>query len=93
MTNAKATKSGATSKKTSAKPKATEKVAASKKTAASEKKTVSKKASSKKQSTAALSPEQRYKMIEVAAYYLAEKNGFAGNPVDYWIAAEIQISE
>lgn len=31
---------------------------------------------------------ERYKMIEVAAYYLAEKNGFAGNASDYWIEAE-----
>jgi predicted flap endonuclease-1-like 5' DNA nuclease len=34
---------------------------------------------------------ERYKMIEVAAYYLAEKNGFAGSAADYWIDAEIMI--
>lgn len=34
---------------------------------------------------------ERYKMIEVAAYYLAEKNGFAGSAADYWIDAEIII--
>lgn len=42
------------------------------------------------------SPENsqlRYKMIEVAAYYLAEKDGFAGSPVEYWIAAELQFSK
>jgi hypothetical protein len=32
-------------------------------------------------------------MIEVAAYYLAEKDGFAGSPVEYWIAAELQFSK
>lgn len=31
---------------------------------------------------------ERYKMIEVAAYYLAEKNAFVGNASDYWIEAE-----
>lgn len=37
--------------------------------------------------------EERYRMIEVAAYFLAERNGFKGNPVEYWTAAEIQISK
>jgi hypothetical protein len=32
-------------------------------------------------------------MTEVAAYYIAQKNGFAGNASDYWIAAEAQISD
>lgn len=31
---------------------------------------------------------ERYKMIEVAAYYLAEQNSFAGNAADYWVEAE-----
>ena len=31
-------------------------------------------------------------MIQVAAYYLAERDNFAGNPIEYWAAAEIQIS-
>ncbi len=34
---------------------------------------------------------QRHKMIEEAAYFLAEKNFFAGHSVDYWVAAEAQI--
>lgn len=38
------------------------------------------------------SAEERYKMIQEAAYFLAEKNGFAGNPADYWGAAEQQIN-
>ena len=41
---------------------------------------------------AALSPEQRYRMVQEAAYFMAEKNGFAGKSEDYWAAAEIQIS-
>ena len=36
---------------------------------------------------------ERYKMIEVAAYYLAEKKSFAGNSTDYWVAAEAQIKK
>ncbi|HEX5539063.1 MAG TPA: DUF2934 domain-containing protein [Methylophilaceae bacterium] len=39
-----------------------------------------------------LSDEERYKMTEVAAYFLAERNNFSGNPVEYWRAAEVQIS-
>ena len=36
---------------------------------------------------------ERYKMIEVAAYYIAEKNGFAGHSIDYWAAAEKEIDK
>lgn len=36
-------------------------------------------------------PEQRYKMTQEAAYYLAEKGGFAGDAAEYWIRAEAQI--
>ena len=40
-----------------------------------------------------LSPEERYRMTEVAAYYLAERNGFQGHPGDYWREAEAQITQ
>lgn len=89
-------KKAATIKKAAA-PKATAKPKASAaKTATAAKKTTAAKSAAKpaakksKASTANL--QERYKMIEVAAYYIAEKNGFSGNPVDYWIAAEAQIS-
>lgn len=36
---------------------------------------------------------ERYKMIEVAAYYLAEKHKFAGHAADYWIEAEKIINQ
>lgn len=36
---------------------------------------------------------ERYKMIEVAAYYLAEKHKFAGHAADYWIEAEKMINK
>ncbi|HKB58613.1 MAG TPA: DUF2934 domain-containing protein [Gallionellaceae bacterium] len=39
-----------------------------------------------------ISPEQRYRMTQEAAYFLAEKSGFAGNAADYWIRAEAQLS-
>ena len=39
------------------------------------------------------SPEERYHMLQEAAYYLAEKDNFAGDPVGYWRAAEKKIGE
>lgn len=80
------------------KPKTAPKTTAAKKTAATTKKPATKPAAAKKTSTrktkaATGSLEERYRMIEVAAYYIAEKDGFAGNPVDYWIAAELQFKE
>jgi hypothetical protein len=46
-----------------------------------------------KQTPSGISPEQRYHMIQEAAYFIAEKNGFAGAAMDYWITAEAQISK
>jgi len=40
-----------------------------------------------------LSAEERYRMTEVAAYFMAERNNFSGNPVEYWQAAESQIRQ
>lgn len=81
--------------KAAEKPKA---AAAKKETTATKKASTAKTAAAKKPATkktkAATSDlEQRYKLVEVAAYYLAEKDGFTGNPVDYWIAAELQVSK
>lgn len=43
-------------------------------------------------SKGAVSAETREKMIAVAAYYLAEERGFAGqDPDEDWIRAEAQI--
>ena len=40
----------------------------------------------------ALSAAQRAHYVEVAAFYIAERRGFAGaNPADDWIAAEAEI--
>ena len=41
--------------------------------------------------SAAPSPEQRYRMVQEAAYFVAEKNNFAIDPMDCWIAAEVAI--
>jgi hypothetical protein len=38
------------------------------------------------------SPEQRYRMVQDAAYFIAEKNGFKAGSMDYWIAAEAEIA-
>jgi hypothetical protein len=37
-------------------------------------------------------PEERYRMTQEAAYFIAERNGFAGGAMDYWVEAEAQIS-
>lgn len=40
-----------------------------------------------------VSPQLRHEMIEVAAYYLAEKRGFrGGDPVADWLASEKDIN-
>ena len=87
------TEKSCTAKTTTAKKTAPKKVdvkkAPSDKTVAA-KKTVTKKPAAKK--TSQPSPEALYKMTEVAAYYIAQNNDFSGNPSDYWIAAEAQIS-
>lgn len=76
--------------KTATKPKtsATKAPAETKKTATAKSAT---KPASKKTKATTVDLEQRYRMIEVAAYFIAESDGFSGNPVDYWIAAEAQI--
>ncbi|MCB5189534.1 DUF2934 domain-containing protein [Methylobacillus arboreus] len=85
----------ATTKSTTSKKPATPKAVIAK--PAAEKKTTTRKASTSKAKTtdkvSQISPEERYRMVEVAAYFLAERNSFAGNPVEYWTAAEAQISK
>lgn len=97
-TVAKSATKTATSKTTAktAAPKTTPKAATPKAAAAKAAPTVKKpaaprtKAAGKK--AAAPTAEQRYRMVQDAAYYLAEKNGFKGGAMDYWIAAEAQIA-
>lgn len=41
-----------------------------------------------------VSPEQRHNYIEVAAFYVAQRRGFApGNPLDDWATAEIEVDQ
>jgi len=79
-----------------AKKSTTAKKAAAPKTAS--KKTVldkaAKQATSRKKTAkpAIITSEERYKMIEVAAYYIAEKKGFGHQHMDYWLEAEQEIN-
>jgi hypothetical protein len=68
--------------------------AAVKKTAApaTEKKSPVKKASAAKAGKAQVSPEERYRMVQTAAYFIAERNGFLGYPDDHWLQAELEIA-
>mgnify|MGYP000109059718 CR=1 FL=1 len=40
-----------------------------------------------------VSPEERFRMIQEAAYLIAEQDGFRHHPDHYWFAAERQIAE
>jgi hypothetical protein len=40
----------------------------------------------------ALSPEERYKRIEQAAYFIAERHGFNGDSAYFWSLAEAEIN-
>ena len=86
----------ATPKSTTAKTPATPKAVVAKPTTV-KKTTTTKKASTSKpklsDGATKISPEERYRMVEVAAYFLAERNGFAGSPVEYWSNAEAQINK
>jgi len=77
-----ATTAKKTTKSTAKKPRAAKKTTATKTT--STKKRVTKKRT--------VSAEERYKMTEVAAYYIAEQHNFQGNPTDYWVIAEAEIN-
>ena len=77
-----------TKKKPAAKKPAAKKPAAKK--PAPKKAAIKKTAASKPNK---ISAEERYRMVEVAAYFMAERNKFAGNPVGYWTAAEVQIKK
>ena len=81
----KAAAKNAPAKKAAAK-KAPAKKAAAKK-APAKKKAVAKKAAEKVQYTA----EQVYSMIEQAAYFAAENDGFSKDPAEYWAQAEATI--
>jgi len=86
-------------KKTTAKKaakKKTSKKKADKKKTTSAKKTAAKKAASKSTppSRLAITGEERWKMIAIAAYHKAEKRNFApGNDFQDWVDAEKEIDK
>jgi hypothetical protein len=45
----------------------------------------------RKASKPAVTPEERYRMIQDAAYYIAEKHGFTGDNHGFWLQAEQEI--
>lgn len=68
-------------------------VAATKKTeSATEKKAPAKKSSAAKAGKVQPTPEERYRMVQTAAYFIAERNGFQGYPADHWLQAELEIA-
>jgi hypothetical protein len=74
--------------------KAPAKKAAAKKAPA--KKAAAKKAPAKKKAAAskvAYTAEQVYSMIEQAAYFAAENDGFSKEPAEYWAYAEASIKK
>ncbi|MGA9665203.1 MAG: DUF2934 domain-containing protein [Gallionella sp.] len=38
------------------------------------------------------SHEERHRMVELAAYFIAEQHGFEGRADEYWAAAEHEIA-
>jgi hypothetical protein len=40
-----------------------------------------------------VSPEERDRMIRDAAYYIAERNRFEGDPTQFWLEAERQVEQ
>jgi hypothetical protein len=68
-----------------------------KETEISQKTTQAKRAAAKKTSTnkSALvnsGNEVLYKMIQEAAYFIAKRNNFYGDPQSFWLEAEMQIN-
>jgi len=88
-----APKKASAPKTTAVKKPATAKAAPAAKKPAAVKKPAVKKAAPKTSKPNKISNEERYRMVEVAAYFLAERNGFKGSPVEYWTTAEAQIAK
>lgn len=41
---------------------------------------------------AKLTPEERYRMVETTAYFIAERHGFQGRSDEHWAAAELEVA-
>jgi len=46
-----------------------------------------------KKTVANPSPEERYRMVQTAAYFIAEQYGFEGHSDEHWAVAEREIAE
>ncbi|HEX7454748.1 MAG TPA: DUF2934 domain-containing protein [Gallionella sp.] len=47
----------------------------------------------KKQTVAQPSAQERYRMVETAAYYIAERSGFQGCTTKHWAEADLEIAK
>jgi hypothetical protein len=45
-----------------------------------------------KKNVAKPTPEERYRMVETTAYFIAERNGFQGDSAEHWAEAEREIA-
>ncbi|HET7833366.1 MAG TPA: DUF2934 domain-containing protein [Gallionella sp.] len=66
---------------------------------AAEKRAVEKKVPAKKAAASksplrveAITPAERHQMVQMAAYFIAERHGFGGNPALHWENAEREIA-
>ena len=91
VSDAKKPKSAAVKKATA--PKAAKKAATlAAKTRASEKQDTAKRPASADNTAMNPTPEERYRMVETAAYFIAEQHGFQGRSDEHWAAAERAIA-
>jgi hypothetical protein len=56
------------------------------------KKAAAKKTPANKSALADSGNEAHYKLIQDAAYFIAERNHFIGDPQSFWLEAEMQIN-
>lgn len=75
-----------------AKKNVAKKAAPAKKPVAEKKAPAKKAAAPKKAKKMSYTPEDRYRMVQTAAYFIAERNGFQGCSSEHWAAAEIEIT-
>ena len=82
-----------TTKKAAAKPVAAKKAPAKAVAKAPAKVAAQPKAAAKPKAASkpVVTPEQRYCMIQEAAYYIAERHGFNGDSAYFWSLAEAEI--
>ncbi|MBU1694857.1 MAG: DUF2934 domain-containing protein [Verrucomicrobia bacterium] len=51
-----------------------------------------KRTAARKTAKSAATANERMKMIELESYFVAEKDGFRGDPKNYWITAETIVA-